>query len=100
MQGAVGRVFTTGQPEMSHNVQQYDKQHFLRVDEAQRCRVHSAMFMPLYTLPHGQRPVGVFEVVQTEADVPFPMLMLLLKRCLQVRFALLLPTLVPRHEKC
>ena len=85
----MGRVYVTGQPEMLHNVQRYDKQHFMRVAEAQRCRVHSAMFMPLYTSPHRQRPFGVFEVVQAETDAMFPLLVLLLKRCLQVSVKIL-----------
>ena len=33
--GAVGRVYASGEPEMSHNIQRYDKQVYLRVAEAQ-----------------------------------------------------------------
>ncbi len=32
---AVGRVFTSGEPEMSHNVQRYDQHVYLRAAEAQ-----------------------------------------------------------------
>lgn len=38
------------QPEMSHNVQRYDRQVYLRVSEAQRCRVHSTLVMPVFDL--------------------------------------------------
>ena len=33
--GAVGRVYASGEPEMSHHIQRYDKQVYLRVAEAQ-----------------------------------------------------------------
>lgn len=74
----------SGKPEMTHNVQQYDKTCFLRVDEAQRCRVHSALFMPLYASTAHRHPIGVFEVVQANTDVLFPVLVQWLKCCLQV----------------
>ncbi|DBA84996.1 TPA: hypothetical protein ACH3X2_005734 [Trebouxia sp. C0005] len=83
LMGAVGRVFSTGQPEMSHNVQQYDKRHFLRVEEAHRCRVHSALFMPLFTSANRHQPFAVFEVVQADTDVVFPVLVHWLVCCLQ-----------------
>ena len=83
-QGSVGRVYSSGTPEMSQSIQQYDKRHFVRVDEAHRCRVNSAMFMPLYTSSPPQQPFAVFEVVQADADGMFPMLVPLLTRCLQV----------------
>ena len=78
-------MFSSGQPEMSHNVQQYDKRQFLRVEEAHRCRVHSALFMPLYTSANRHQPFAVFEVVQADTDVVFPVLVHWLKCCLQVQ---------------
>ena len=69
---------------MAHNVQQYDKTQFLRVDEAQRCRVNSALFMPLYTSTARRHPFGVFEVVQADTDMLFPVLVQWLESCLQV----------------
>ena len=69
---------------MCHNVQKYDKRHFLRAEEAHRCRVHSALFMPLYTSADRRQPFAVFEVVQADADVLFPVLVQWLKSCLQV----------------
>ncbi len=83
-------MFSTGQPEMSHNVQQYDKRHFLRVEEAHRCRVHSVLFMPLYTSANRHQPFAVFEVVQADTDVLFPVLVHWLKCCLQVSCTLVL----------
>jgi len=77
---------------MSHNVQQYDKRQFLRVEEAHRCRVHSALFMPLYTSANRHQPFAVFEVVQADKDVVFPVLVHWLKCCLQVSCTLLLPS--------
>ena len=60
------------QPEMSHNVQKYDKQVYLRVSEAQRCRVHSTLVMPVFSDESGGRPVAVFELAQSDKDVAFP----------------------------
>lgn len=74
----------SGKPEMSHNVQQYDKTQFLRVEEAHRCCVRSALFMPLYAAAARQHPFGVFEVVPADTHVPFPVLVQWLKSCLQV----------------
>jgi hypothetical protein len=102
------------QPEMSHNVQSYDKQVYLRVSEAQRCRVHSTLVMPVFdgmlsprgsastraaaaetaaaTLVGGRgggsgthTPIAVFELVQADRDVVFPAVIAALSDCLQVR---------------
>jgi hypothetical protein len=68
---AVGRVFTSGEPEMSGHVQRYDQQVYLRAAEAQRCQVHSTLFMPIYASPRRDACLAVFEVVLTDADVNF-----------------------------
>lgn len=73
------------QPEMSHNVQKYDKQVYLRVSEAQRCRVHSTLVMPVFTAGTTHKAVAVLEIVQSEKDVVFPNIIGWLQRCLQVR---------------
>lgn len=78
------------QPEMSHNVQKYDKLVYLRVSEAQRCRVHSTLVTPVFDDEPGGagvsgRPVAVFELVQADRDVAFPAVMAELRKCLQVR---------------
>ncbi len=70
---------------MSHNVQKYDKQVYLRVSEAQRCRVHSTVVMPVFTLGSTYKPVAVLEMVQSDKDVVFPNIIEWLQRCLQVR---------------
>lgn len=75
------------QPEMSHNVQKYDKQVYLRVSEAQRCRVHSTLVMPVFDSGDGEvgaRPIAVFELVQADKDVPFPAVIAELRKCLTV----------------
>jgi hypothetical protein len=84
--GAIGRVFASGEPEMSHDVQQYDRSMYSRVGEAQRCRVHASLFMPLFSTPMREgQPVAVFEVAQAERNVLFPALIDSLVNCLQVR---------------
>jgi hypothetical protein len=69
--GAVGRVFTSGEVEMSGHVQRYDQHVYLRAAEAQRCRVHSTLFMPIYASPARDACLAVFEVVLTDQDVNF-----------------------------
>ncbi|GMH33670.1 hypothetical protein BSKO_01504 [Bryopsis sp. KO-2023] len=69
--GAVGRVFTTSQPEMCSDLQRYEKPVYLRVDEAQRCCVHSTVLMPFFESKSRDRPVGVIEVVKNAKNVCF-----------------------------
>ena len=74
------------QPEFSHNVQTYEQSVYLRVQDAQRCRIHSTMLLPLYMTPQRDHPFAVFEVCQSEKNVMFPSLVDLLQRCLEVSF--------------
>eukprot|EP00210_Caulerpa_lentillifera_P002070 g1985.t1 len=69
--GAIGRVYTTTEPEVCSNVQKYDKKIYLRVSEAQRCRVHSTVVLPFFepSIPH--RALGVIEVVTNDRNVAF-----------------------------
>ena len=78
---------------MSHNVQTYDAKRYLRVAEAKRCRVHSTIFMPLFSSVERAQPFGVVEVVLCEADVLFPALVDLLQTALQVGADLFVLTL-------
>ncbi len=71
------------QPEMSHNVQKYDKQVYLRVSEAQRCRVHSTLMVPIFGSEARDSPLAVFELVQGDKDVTFPAVLSQLSSCLQ-----------------
>ncbi|KAK9919128.1 hypothetical protein WJX75_009606 [Coccomyxa subellipsoidea] len=71
MLGAPGRVFTTQEPEMSRNVQKYSKEVYLRASEAQQCRVHSTVVLPLFTTAERKSSLGVVEVVQTRQDMSF-----------------------------
>jgi hypothetical protein len=68
---------------MSHDVQKYNKQVYLRVSEAQRCRVHSALMVPVFERD-ARLPLAVFELVQSEKDVVFPQVMSWLSESLQV----------------
>ena len=69
-------------------MQTYNKSVYLRVADAQRCRVHSTMLLPLYLTAQREHPFGVFEVCQTETNVLFPSLVDLLQRCLEVRLGM------------
>ena len=80
---AVGRVFTSGEPEMSHNLQRYDRSVYLRVAEAQRCRINSTLLMPVYASPDRAACAAVFEVALTEDDALFPALADWLRCCLE-----------------
>lgn len=76
--------FSPVQPEMSNNLQKYDKQVYLRVSEAQRCRVHTTLVMPIFTSESRDSPVAVFELVQGEREVEFPSLTSVLRSSLKV----------------
>jgi hypothetical protein len=76
---------------MSHNVQKYNKQVYLRVSEAQRCRVHSTLVMPVFQSEERDTPIGIFELVQSDRDVVFPAVIQWLQSCLEVRPPLQLP---------
>lgn len=69
--GAVGRVFTSSEPEMCNDLQKYHSQVYLRVNEAQRCRVHSTLVMPFFENATRDKPMGVLEVVKNSKNVNF-----------------------------
>lgn len=62
-------LLTCMQPEMSHNVQKYDKNVYLRVSEAQRCRVHSTLMVPVFGSGSRDKALAVFELVQVRASI-------------------------------
>ena len=76
------------QPEMSRNVQKYSKDVYLRASEAQQCRVHSTIVLPLFTTAERKASLGVVEVVQTRQDMSFAEIVSALARSLEVREAL------------
>ena len=84
LQGPVGRVFASSIPEMSHDVQQYDKGVYPRLIEAQRCKVHSTLIMPVFASAERLAPFAVFEMVQADKDVMFPAIVDCLITCLKV----------------
>ena len=63
-------------------MQTYDKSVYLRVADAQRCKVAATMLMPLYETEQRTHPFGVFEVCQSEKNVLFPSLVDMLRECL------------------
>ncbi|GBF98869.1 hypothetical protein Rsub_11473 [Raphidocelis subcapitata] len=107
LMGAIGRVYSSCEPEMCNDLQKYDKEVYLRVSEAQRCRVQSTLVMPVFDgvwgpdggaaataggggdggggggggAPHA--PVAVLEVVQSGREVMFPEVMGWMRACLQ-----------------
>ncbi|KAG1674596.1 hypothetical protein FOA52_001845 [Chlamydomonas sp. UWO 241] len=83
LMGAVGRVYCSMEPEMTRDVQKYDKRVYLRVSEAQRCRVHSTLVVPVFCPQEQRRPVAVFELVQSDRDCSFSAVMHWLQRSLE-----------------
>eukprot|EP00210_Caulerpa_lentillifera_P000873 g844.t1 len=69
--GAIGRVYTTSEPEICGDVQKYDKKIYLRVSEAQRCRVHSTVVIPFFEPAVRSRTLGVIEVVRNDRNASF-----------------------------
>ena len=67
--GAPGRVFTSALPELSCNVQQYSRDRYLRLAEAEQCNVQSSLLLPIFIMH--DRCVAVLEAVQTSADMDF-----------------------------
>jgi hypothetical protein len=47
-EGLPGRVFVSGRPEMTMDVQQYGKENYLRIDEAVTCGIKAAVGIPIY----------------------------------------------------
>ena len=73
------------QPEMSRNVQKYSKEVYLRASEAQQCRVHSTVVLPLFTAGDRGTSLGIIEVVQTRQDMSFADIVTHLAQALEVR---------------
>ena len=70
---------------MSRNVQKYSKEVYLRASEAQQCRVHSAVVLPLFTAGDRGTSLGLLEVVQTRPDKAFADIVTHLAQALEVR---------------
>lgn len=73
------------QPEMSRNVQKYDREIYARASEAAHCRIHATLMLPLFMESTCRSVVGVLEVVQTVQDMPFSRLARTLSAVLRVR---------------
>jgi hypothetical protein len=79
---AVGRVYTSGEPEMTTALQSYDASVYLRVAEARRCQINCAMFLPVFLSPARDRVAAVLEVSQTEDGALFAALLDWARCCL------------------
>lgn len=84
--GAIGRVYYYGKPEMCLDVQQYDKTTYLRIKEAQVCRIHSTMIMPVFFSEEQRRrrPIAVVEVSHHDKAVEFKNIFQLFRDCLKM----------------
>lgn len=69
---------------MSRDVQRYNRNVYLRVSEAQRCRVHSTLVVPVFMQHEPQSPAAILELVQNDKDCVFPEIMSSLSQCLEV----------------
>eukprot|EP00798_Chlamydomonas_sp_ICE-L_P029804 gene29804-7440_t len=83
LMGAIGRVYSTLGPEMSHDVQKHDRQVYLRVTEAQRCRVHSTLVVPIFQLSNMNKAVAVLELLRSEKGNVSPALLSRLSESVQ-----------------
>ncbi|GMH39305.1 hypothetical protein BSKO_07203 [Bryopsis sp. KO-2023] len=81
--GAVGRAFAECQVEMCSDVQKHGKSTFLRVDEAQRCSVHSTVVLPVFMSENPGKPVAVIEISHHEKDVQFATIISRMDECLK-----------------
>lgn len=72
------------QPEMCCDLQRYERQIYLRVQEAQQCSVHSTMLLPIFKNKFQDNPLGVLEVVKTSKDVCFAELIDKISKALSV----------------
>ena len=66
-------------------MQKYSKEVYLRASEAQQCRVHSTVVLPLFTTAERKSSLGVVEVVQTRQDMSLAEIVGNLARSLEVR---------------
>jgi len=83
LMGVIGRVYSSGQPELCYDVQRYDSSVYLRASEAQRCRVHSTLVTPVYLSAERERAVSVVEVSHHDKDVKFLEIINRLSACLE-----------------
>ena len=65
-------------------MQKYGKDVYLRASEAQQCRVHSTLVIPLFADAARAAAVGALEVVQTCDDMPFSAVVKALAAVLEV----------------
>lgn len=81
--GVVGRVFTTREPEMCGDVQEYGSPTYLRRNEAEKCSIHSTCFVPVFSKDQTSTPVSVVELTWHEKNVAFEKMLRRLHSALQ-----------------
>ena len=83
---------------MSRNVQKYSKEVYLRASEAQQCRVHSTVVLPLFTAGDRGTSLGIIEVVQTRQDMSFADIVTHLAQALEVSCHNCMPAIVSQEH--
>ncbi|QDZ18660.1 RWP-RK domain-containing protein [Chloropicon primus] len=64
-EGLPGRVFVSGRPEMTLDVQRYGVENYLRINEARNCGIRAAVGIPVYAREDGtgrRETVAVVEI--------------------------------------
>ena len=70
-EGLPGRVFVSGRPEMTLDVQRYGKDNYLRIHEAASCGIRAAVGMPVYSKSESgsRETVAVVEISKVSAGL-------------------------------
>uniref|UniRef100_A0A7S3UEE5 Uncharacterized protein n=1 Tax=Picocystis salinarum TaxID=88271 RepID=A0A7S3UEE5_9CHLO len=72
VEGLPGRVFRSGRPEISSNVQEYQRTDYPRLPDAIRCGIRASVGLPIYTTQAGApKTVAVLEIVRLSNDQSF-----------------------------
>lgn len=81
--GAIGRAFRECQVEICSDVQYHDETVYRRIHEAQRCRIHSIVVLPVFLPQDLKKPVAVIEISHHEKDVHFSAIIRRMDACLR-----------------
>lgn len=72
VEGLPGRVFRSGRPEISSNVQGYQRTDYPRLPDAIRCGIRASVGLPIYNTQSGApKTVAVLEIVRLSNDQSF-----------------------------
>lgn len=81
--GLPGRVFLSGRPEWSPNVQYYSSEEYLRANYAARYDVRGTLAAPVFKQDSGE-VIAVLEIISMGEELRFDPLMEIICRELQV----------------